>query len=224
MRSDLALDSDGARLFAAVLDEDQLGRLEALDDAGQPGIRLYAALMPIGDMLGRCGALGALAGSLLGAGTRPVRAILFDKRGDMNWVLGLHQDRTIAVRERRDVKGYGPWSVKAGQVHVQPPQHVIDRMITLRVHLDDVDADNAPLVILRGSHARGLLTEAEIAALAAHGTSYRCLARRGDVWAYRTAIVHGSDTVRLTGRRRRVLQVDWSAEALPAGLEWALDL
>ncbi len=34
---------------------------------------------------------------------RPVRAILFDKTPGANWNLGYHQDRALALSERRDV-------------------------------------------------------------------------------------------------------------------------
>lgn len=158
----------------------------------------------------------------MGPASRPVRILLFNKHVEMNWALGLHQDRTIAVAARREVDGFGPWTVKAGQVHVQPPQGVIDRMLTLRIHLDDVGADSAPLLVLAGSHRFGRLSEAAIDAAAREKPPVACLARRGDVWIYATAIVHGSDAYRAAGGQRRVLQVDYAADDLPGGLAWAL--
>lgn len=58
--------------------------------------------------------IGAIAAGAIGANVRPVRAILFDKTETANWSLGWHQDRTVVVAERRDVPGFGPWTVKAG--------------------------------------------------------------------------------------------------------------
>ncbi|MFA5988198.1 MAG: hypothetical protein WC803_01150 [Sphingomonas sp.] len=46
------------------------------------------------------------------------------------------------------------------------------------------------------------------------------LARRGDVWAYATPIVHGSAAAKAPSRRR-VLQIDYSPDDLPAPLAWA---
>jgi hypothetical protein len=43
----------------------------------------------------------------------------------------------IAVRQRIDVMGFGPWSRKEGVWHVAPPIGVLAAMRTLRVHLDD---------------------------------------------------------------------------------------
>lgn len=91
-------------------------------------------------------------------------------------------------------------------------------MATLRIHLDDVPADSAPLLIAPGSHRLGLVPEREIdAAVARHGT-YACLAQRGDVWAYATPILHASAAS--TGAHRRVLQVDFAARPLDAPLAW----
>lgn len=215
---------DGAQLFPSALDEPALLRVEeALAGCSSaPGVRLYSGLNDISDLLAPDGAVGAIAAAKLGGSAVPVRVILFDKRDSINWALGLHQDRTIAVKRRVDTEGFGPWSVKAGQLHVQPPQSIIDAMITVRVHLDDVEADNAPLDILLGSHRKGRLTEEGITALAETVEPFSCVARRGDVWAYSTAIVHGSRAVRATGRRRRVLQIDYSAETLSGGLAWAV--
>jgi hypothetical protein len=45
-------------------------------------------------------ALRSLTEPVLGAGTRIVRGIYFDKHREANWKVVWHQDLTIAVRER----------------------------------------------------------------------------------------------------------------------------
>lgn len=220
----LSLDADGAQLFPAALDEAVVKRVEdaLVHLPSRPGARLYGGCDSIADLLAPSGAIGRIATAEQGSSTGPVRVILFDKSDSMNWSLGFHQDRTIAVETRRAVAGFGPWSIKAGQLHVQPPQSIIDGMMTLRIHLDDVDADNAPLDVLSGSHLHGRLDDDAVTALAETSQPFACLARRGDIWAYRTPIVHGSRSVRIAGGRRRVLQIDYSADRLPGGLAWAL--
>src|SRR5690349_3464988 len=69
----------------------------------------------------------------------PVRAIWFNKSAAANWLVAWHQDLAIAVRERVDVPGFEAWSVKEGVPHVQPPAEVLQRMLTVRIHLDDAD-------------------------------------------------------------------------------------
>lgn len=164
-------------------------------------------------------ALGAPARSVLGETARPVRAILFDKSADANWTLGWHQDRTIAVQARTAVPGYGPWSVKAGICHVEPPFALIERMVTIRVHLDPVPADNAPLLVAPGSHRLGRIAESALGAVVERCGAVPCLADSGDIWIYATPIVHASAAT-APGGRRRVLQVDFSADSLPPPLEW----
>lgn len=182
------------------------------------GVRLHgiAGLRPL---LAPDGPIGAVAASLAGPGSRAVRAILFDKNGGANWSLGWHQDRTICVRERVEVPGYGPWTVKQGLQHVAPPFDLLARMVTLRVHLDDVPAGNAPLLIVPGSHRLGRIAEGEIDALVSRLGFSACLAEAGDIWAYATPIVHASKAAARPGRRR-VLQVDFSADELPGALDW----
>lgn len=164
-------------------------------------------------------ALGSCAAQLLGETARPVRAILFDKSEGANWALGWHQDRTIAVVARADVAGFGPWSVKAGMAHVEPPFDLIEAMRTIRIHLDPVDDGNAPLLIAPGSHRLGRIPEADIEAAVGRCGSAACLAERGDLWVYATSILHAS-AASVRPAHRRVLQVDFSNRALPHPLEW----
>jgi ectoine hydroxylase-related dioxygenase (phytanoyl-CoA dioxygenase family) len=169
--------------------------------------------------LGSTGAIGSIAASFLGPNCRAVRAILFDKTATTNWSLGWHQDRTIAVRERIDVAGFGPWTVKHGIAHVEPPFGLLDRMVTLRAHLDAVPAKNSPLLIAPGSHKLGRIPVSSVAEVARHCGTVACLADRGDVWLYATAILHASDAAVIPGHRR-VLQVDFATDPLPDRLQW----
>ncbi|MBS0295612.1 MAG: phytanoyl-CoA dioxygenase family protein [Proteobacteria bacterium] len=217
----LDLDRDGAQRYEAVLNEPTLELLCSLADANlakRPGARLFGAeaLRPL---LAPNGLIGALAAPRLGRAVRAVRAVVFDKSEVNNWAVAWHQDRTIAVEARRDVEGFGPWSTKAGVTHVAPPFALLERMLTLRIHLDPCPVDNAPLLIAPGSHLLGRVAASEAAGQAERLGSAVCLAGPGDVWVYATPILHASDRA-AQPRRRRVLQVDFSADALPGGLAW----
>lgn len=180
---------------------------------------LPGGLGPLEDLVCPEGKVGRIAARSLGPAARPVRAVLFDKSPQANWGLGWHQDRTIAVRERRECAGFERWSSKSGQVHVEPPAGLSAAMVTLRVHVDAVGHDNAPLLIIAGSHRLGRLTEPAIEVLVRSSVPSSCLADPGDVWAYRTPVVHASAPQSLPGRRR-VLQIDYAAQDLPGGLQW----
>lgn len=221
MTEELDFKRDGAALVEAALSQADLATVEsALADlpVDQPGIRLTDKT-GLSDLIAVAGPVGSVATTILGPGAFPVRMILFDKGERNNWALGWHQDRTIAVRKRIEVAGFGPWTVKAGIPHVAPPMAVLDDMVTLRVHLDDVDATNAPLLIALGSHRIGLIPEAELPAAVAGSTVSACFAKRGDVWLYSTPIIHASERAS-NPSRRRVLQIDYAATDLPNGLEW----
>ena len=163
--------------------------------------------------------LHRLAAAQIGPETTAVRALFFNKSDSANWALGWHQDRTIAVRNRHEVDGFGPWTVKGGIDHVAPPFHILADMLTMRIHLDPVPQDNAPLLIAPGSHRLGLVAERDMAAAVAQCGTLACLADAGDVWIYATPILHASERAQ-SGNRRRVLQLDFAAEALPSPLRW----
>lgn len=184
----------------------------------QAGIRLFG-VAGLESFLSRNGPVGTLAAAVLGDASRPVRAIHFDKTSDANWSLGWHQDRVIAVSERANVEGFGPWTRKRGAFHVAPPFQLLARMVTLRLHFDDVPATNAPLLVAPGSHRFGRVAEADVPAVVRQCGTVACLASAGDVWLYATPILHASE-VAVAPSSRRVLQVDYAAEELPGGLRW----
>lgn len=165
------------------------------------------------------GAMDRIARDRLGEEVRPVRAILFDKQPGANWALGWHQDRTIAVRRRIETPGFGPWSRKSGIDHVEPPFELIEQMITLRAHLDACGEDNAPLLIVPGSHRLGRIPIDQIKQVVSRGPQFACLANSGDIWVYASAILHASNAA-AAPTHRRVLHIDYAAASLPGGLEW----
>ena len=216
----LSFDPDGAELFERAASPVLADLEAALADLprDRAGLRL-PSLPSLRAHLAAPGTIGRIAASILGPDARPVRAILFDKSAAANWALGWHQDRTICVAARRKVVGFGPWTLKAGMHHVEPPFALLAAMVTLRVHLDEVAADNAPLLVAAGSHRLGRVPEGSIeAAVRACGT-VACTAKAGDIWLYATPILHASEAA-ARPRRRRVLQLDYAARDLPGGLEW----
>lgn len=216
-----AFERDGALHAGRRMDDDALDALRALADArigARPGARLAGEPLLDG-LLAADGPIGQVAAALSSSATRPVRAVLFDKTPEANWSVAWHQDRTLPVRERIEVEGFGPWSTKDGLLHVAPPFEVLARMITLRVHLDAVDPANAPLRIALGSHRLGRVAAADAEAQASRLPRHVCLAEPGEVWAYSTPILHASDPSSGDGRRR-VLQIDYADFDLPGGLDW----
>lgn len=165
------------------------------------------------------GPLRALAHSLLRPKTFAVRAILFDKTPDANWPVPWHQDLSIAVQERRENVGWGPWSEKAGVPHVQPPTPILEQMATTRLHLDPCGPENGPLQVLPGTHRSGRLSAAEIEVEVRRHPAIVCTAGAGDILLMRPLLLHASGKAVAPGHRR-VLHVEWATENLPGGLAW----
>jgi ectoine hydroxylase-related dioxygenase (phytanoyl-CoA dioxygenase family) len=156
---------------------------------------------------------------ILGRQCFAVRGILFDKTPDANWKVVWHQDLTIAVEKRLDTAGYGPWSKKAGVVHVQPPIDVFEGMLTVRLHLDHCGAHNGPLRVLPGSHRFGRFTSAQIQEQRTVEPELVCSVSRGGVLLMRPLILHASSPA-TEPAHRRVVHLEWAAKELPNGLKW----
>lgn len=215
----LRLAEDGAELAAAVASRDlpALAELLSTSAAERAGVRLFG-VPGLADWL-TDGPVGCLVREKTGDDHRPVRALLFDKTAATNWALGWHQDATIAVRERHEVPGFGTWTIKAGQHHVEPPMSLLAAMVTVRVHLDPVPPSNAPLLVAPGSHRLGWVAKSEMAEVVAQCGVASCVAETGDVWLASTPILHASERAAVP-THRRVLQVDYAANALPSPLRW----
>lgn len=186
--------------------------------SGRPGVRL-SGLADLTALVDAGSQVHSIVSSYSRRPLRPVRAIYFNKGPDNNWSLGWHQDRTIAVSVKVELPGYNIWTVKQGIPHVEPPMAIIDGMMTVRVHIDPIDSDNAPLRIVPGSHRLGRISDTECGRLADECGQTECYADAGDLWLYRTAIVHASHKSKIA-RSRRVVQIDYSPDLLPEPLEW----
>jgi len=161
-----------------------------------------------------------LLGSLLKREPFPVRSIFFDKTPDANWLVPWHQDLSIAVKERVDVPGYGPWSKKEGVAHVQPPMEILEAMVTLRIHLDDCGESNGALRVIPGSHRQGRLNAAGIAEERELRDEVTCRVQAGDALLMSPLILHASSQAEIP-TRRRVIHLEHGTCHLPTGLDWA---
>jgi ectoine hydroxylase-related dioxygenase (phytanoyl-CoA dioxygenase family) len=155
-------------------------------------------------------------GNVLGEGAFPFKAILFDKSPASNWKVAWHQDVSLPVRLRRNEAGWGPWSVKAGVLHVQAPPSVLDQILAVRIHLDEVTETNAPLRVIPGSHLAGRMSEAEMA-LWRSKPVVTCVAARGSLLLMRPLLLYAS-SVATSPTRRRVLHIEFAHEALSSSV------
>lgn len=213
------IESDGFALVPSVLDPPKCEALTAhLGPVGGAGRRGLLA-DPVVAELARNSRLLDLVRPHTSGEPFPVRVIYFDKSPEGNWLVSWHQDLAIALRKQVETPGFGPWSVKEGIPHVHPPAALLERMLTVRVHLDPADESNGALRVLPGSHREGRLSTSAIQAWRGRVPEVTCTAACGDALFMRPLILHASG--RSTARsHRRVLHIEFAAVALPNGLQW----
>ena len=214
---------DGFLLLKAVMKEEQLALLEASIrelNSGGPGVRHLLQRSKAVQDTATSAVLLDIAKQYLGPDARPVKAIAFDKTPESNWYVTWHQDLTIAVKEKIELPGFGPWSVKDEMPHVQPPAEVLENMIAIRIHIDDCGEENGALKFIPGSHQCGKMSADEIEAWKEKRTAICCTASRGDIIAMRPLILHSSSKAS-TPAHRRVVHIEYAATDLPHGLQWS---
>lgn len=163
--------------------------------------------------------LGGYLWSVAGRDLVAVNAMLFDETAKLNWRVQWHQDRVIAIRERMQVAGYGPWSVKAGVPYAEAPAAVLEQMLALRIYLDDADTESAPLRVIPGSHAWGKLSDDDLQRRAAEAEPIEVPVSKGGILLMRPLLIHASPALRSSGHWR-VLHVELAPPEAISPLHW----
>jgi hypothetical protein len=163
--------------------------------------------------------LDALACEALGAEAFLINALFFDKPPEANWKVPAHQDLMMPVAaEVAREPGFTGWTSKAGVPHVEPPVDVLAALVALRIHFDHATADNGALAVVPGSHLRGKLRDADLAAL--HPEQFiACEAATGDVLLIKPLVVHRSSPA-VSPSHRRVLHVVYASGEPGRELRW----
>jgi ectoine hydroxylase-related dioxygenase (phytanoyl-CoA dioxygenase family) len=166
----------------------------------------------------RASAVRDVVPAVLGPEAFCVRALFLDKTPRANWKVPWHQDATIVVKDRAEVTGFGPWTMKAGLQHVAAPPGTLSAMLTLRLHLDDCDESKGAMRVVRGSHEYGRLPEDSIEQFTRYDVT-TCVVAKGGLMAIRPLLLRASSAAPVPGSRR-VMQLDFCARNLPLPLEW----
>lgn len=87
-----------------------------------------------------------------------VQCTFFQKSTGENWLVPMHQDLSIPVRDRIEDTRLNGWSDKDGTLFVQPPDEVLVQLVAVRLHLDRCELADGPLRVVPGSHKSGRLT------------------------------------------------------------------
>jgi hypothetical protein len=226
------LDADGFALLPGVLEADEVGAALAewaeacrrnaddpailANDGPAYGARNLLQLWPGVMRLVRHPRLCEPLREVLGSAAGVVRVLFFDKPPGHSWALPWHKDYNIAVAEHRGGEVFTKPTRKVGVPHVVAPPAVLHSMVTARIHLDAMTADNGPLRVIPGSHRHYPMGEDP------PNPPVPIHCRAGDVLLMRPLVTHASGHSKPeAGLHRRIVHVECAASPkLPDGYRW----
>jgi len=159
-----------------------------------------------------------LINRIFGEGYFVVKSIYFDKPEQSNWFVAWHQDLTISVDKKIDLPGYTSWTNKHNQFAVQPPIDILEDNFTIRIHLDDTNANNGALKVLPGSHLKNIYRPESINWSVESETI--CEVKYGGAMIMRPLLMHASDRT-VNEQKRRVIHIEFSKTKLPEVIDWS---
>ncbi len=219
------LEKNGFTIIPAIIDTDQINKLisvvePVLRDCPSAGIRNIVQKQPLIQALSESPQIMVLVNSILGVDAKLVRSIFFNKDSNINWAVSWHQDLSIAVRQKADISGFYAWSKKDGILHVQPPTSIMEKMLTIRIHLDNTDESNGVLRVSPGSHQLGRIAANQTTIVAKKRGEIACNVVAGDALLFRPLLLHCSGKTRSSSRPRRIIHLEYSSARLPSPLQW----
>ena len=159
------------------------------------------------------------ASQYLPASAKLMRAIVFCKTEQNNWLVPWHQDKTVAVSSKFKINNWHRWSIKDNIHHVQPPAAVMKEMITIRIHLNNTNRENGCLKIIPKSHQLEILSQDAIRAITQSQQATYCEANTGAALVMRPLLLHSSERME-NQCERSVLHLEYSSYQLPKAISW----
>lgn len=147
-----------------------------------------------------------------------VKSIYFDKPETSNWYVPYHQDLTISVDKKMEIKNFELWTTKQNQFAVQPPIEFLENITTIRINLDDTDENNGALRVVPKSHLKKIYRPETIDWNKEIETI--CRVKKGGIMLMKPLTLHSSKRT-TNNKKRRVIHIEFSNRELPNELNWA---
>jgi len=148
----------------------------------------------------------SLVKQMLGDNSFPINAFVIDKTRQQlgPWLAsGLEK---IAVKNKIETSGYSNWTVESGISRAVPPKEVLEKRLSVRIHLDDCFIDNGAILVAPKFHKNGIIqSKTEIEKIISDETIY-CEVEKGGVMFITSLLLHKSP-YSTTNKKRRVLQL-----------------
>ena len=149
---------------------------------------------------------------------KSIKSIYFDKPPSANWVVNWHQDLTINLRSKKSTDGIKNWRVTNDRTVVQPDRKLLEKIFTIRIHLDDCNKDNGALRVIEKSHKNGVV-EIKEWVRSKEGKERVCEVKKGGILVMRPLLLHSSRRTE-NQKNRRIIHIEFTDAELPNGLEW----
>jgi ectoine hydroxylase-related dioxygenase (phytanoyl-CoA dioxygenase family) len=146
------------------------------------------------------------------------KSIYFDKPVGSNWFVAYHQDLSISVDKKHELEGYKNWTHKQGIIGVQPPLHILNNTLTVRIHLDDTDSSNGALKVIPKSHLDGV-TRIDTKTMNISNQTI-CEVPSGGIMIMKPLLYHASNRSE-NGNRRRVIHLEFCDQELAKPILWS---
>jgi ectoine hydroxylase-related dioxygenase (phytanoyl-CoA dioxygenase family) len=143
-----------------------------------------------------------------------IQAIAFDKSTAANWKVAWHQDLMFPFARQITSAGFELPCIKEGVHYARPPATVLDRLLAVRLHLDDCDESNGPLRVSPRTHLQGILKTSDIPEMLAANGEFTCLANQGEALLMRPLLLHASSQATKPQHRRVLHLVYHSGDAI----------
>lgn len=147
-----------------------------------------------------------------------IQAIAFDKTAETNWKVAWHQDLMFPFAKAVTTTAYDLPRLKDGVDYARPPVAILERLLAVRLHLDDCDDSNGPLRVIPGSHDHGIIPTEDIPSHLIRQSPVTCLANEGDALLVRPLLLHASSQATVP-KHRRVLHLVYDCGG-PMAEEW----
>lgn len=192
-----------------------LERLQEIDSAGSRSLLQEDWCQELASELQRVIAPGQPELTALLA----VQCTYFCKSTDRNWFVSWHQDRSIPVADNPAAEKHPGYAHKQNRTYIQAADEVLERMLAVRLHLDDSNTENGPLRVLPATHRDGTLNDSQVDSARLKLSEEVCLVPAGSALVMRPLLLHASPKA-VTNEPRRVLHYLFGPADLPGGLEW----
>lgn len=150
---------------------------------------------------------------ILPKASKAVQCTYFQKSLEKNWLVPLHQDLSIPVKEQFSKQGFTGWSKKQGGLFVQPPSVVASQIIAVRLHIDDCLQEHGPLRVVPTSHQTGRISEKDWPHVRDEKGEKECTVNAGGIIMMSPLTLHSSSKA-TKANGRRVLHFLFVPEAL----------